>query len=316
MADWFAIPLLALTAFERMTRLHVTVHEYTGALWGFLPPERFVHGTPACLAAKAIRLSACVRFDVHQTEGALAERPDGRVHVCHAGLVEWVVPTIAVGQLQRVWFAGQRRPGKQLNCARSDAIDVHRSWAAHLEALDPVDDDEADDILEMLRQLAARIEQWWMNPPSAVLGDPATGEGAGKTAAVPLNRRLIARQHAIRHFIQAHHTKPIGLIDLARHLHLSESRTGHAVTQACGRSFIDLLVNARLATAAGLLRHTGMTIAEIAEASGFGNLSHFHQVFRRRFQLTPHCYRRASETAVLDTQGLRLPGQADNVTPG
>ena len=294
MINWFEIPQTAIRAFEMVTKLSVSVHEYTGSLWGFLPPERFLHGNPACVAAKSIRLDSCIRFDVLQTEKALAHQSQGRVHVCHAGLVEWVVPTFLEGQIQRVFFAGQRRPGLHLSCDRSKELDVDPLWAGHLEALQPVDDDEAAWILESLRQLAARLEQWRLDPPSAVLEEQQPVNHASGNRRL-LSRHLVPRQHFIHHYIQAHHSKPIALIDLARQMHLSEDRTGHAVKQACGESFIELLIQARLRTAAGLLRHTDMSVSQVALASGFGNLSHFHSVFRRRMNTTPHRYRSQTE---------------------
>lgn len=294
MLNWFEIPQTAIRAFEKATKLSISLHEYTGSLWGFLPPERFLHGNPACVAAKSNRLNSCIRFDVLQTETALVHQWQGRVHVCHAGLVEWVVPTFLEGQIQRVFFAGQRRPGSQLSCDRSAELDVHPLWAGHLAALEPVDDDEAAWILESLRQLAARIEQWRLDPPSAVMADQPTKAHVSSSRKL-LSKHLVPRQHFIHHYIQAHHSKPIALIDLARQMHLSEDRAGHAVKQACGESFIDLLIQARLRTAAGLLRHTDMSVAQVALASGFRNLSHFHKVFRRRMNTTPHRYRSQTE---------------------
>lgn len=294
MDNWFEIPLLAINAFEKTTKLSVSVHEYSGALWGFLPPDRFLHGNPVCVAAKSLRLKACVRFDVLQTETALAQQTQGRVHVCHAGLVEWVVPTFWQGQIQRVLFAGQRRPGPNLHCDQSDQLEVHKLWAAQLHALEPVNDEEAQWLLESLRQLSARIEQWRLDPPDSILQQPQSPRGQNRSLKL-LEQNLVPRQHQIHHFIQTHHTKPIALADLARYLHLSEHRTGHAVKQACGQSFVELLIRARLRTAAGLLRHTDMAIAQVAQASGFRNLSHFHNIFRQRMKTTPHRYRSQSE---------------------
>lgn len=301
MLNWFETPQIAIKAFEMATGLSISVHEYTGALWGFLPPSRFLHMNPVCVAAKSMRLQACIRFDVLQTETALVHEPQGRVQVCHAGLVEWVVPTFLDGQIQRVFFAGQRKPGLNLTCDRSKDLDIHPLWSAHVEALEPVDDEEAGWILESLRQLAARVEQWRLDPPPAVLAEQPSVNQASSSRRL-LNRHLVPRQHFIHHYIQAHHSKPIALIDLATAMHLSEDRAGHAVKQACGKSFIDLLIRARLRTAAGLLRHTDMSVAQVAMASGFRNLSHFHSVFRKRMNSTPHRYRSQTE---MNTKALR-----------
>jgi len=78
----------------------------------------------------------------------------------------------------------------------------------------------------------------------------------------------------------------------------SESRAGHAVREACGASFIELLAETRLKTAAGLLRYSNLPVVDVAERSGFGDLSHFHQAFRKRYRMTPHKYRRKFEKAI------------------
>lgn len=55
----------------------------------------------------------------------------------------------------------------------------------------------------------------------------------------------------------------------------------------------------RLGRAARLLESTGFSIAEVAQESGFGNLSHFHRRFREAFHETPLQYRRRRARPVL-----------------
>jgi AraC-like DNA-binding protein len=294
MEDWFHVPMMAINAFERATSLTVSVHEISGALWSFLPPGRFNHMNGGCVAAKALKMASCVQFDVVETRGALAQKPAGRVQVCHAGMVEWVVPTIVEGRLQRVLFAGQRRPGPGLSCARSANIDIHESWSDFVKGLKPVEDEEAGWILESLRQLSARLELWRMNPAAGALEEVDESKH-GNTKL--LNKHLVPRQHVIRYFIQERHTRQLTLAQLAQRLHLSESRAGHAVRQACGQSFMEILTHARLSTAAGLLMHTDLSVQEVVHKSGFRNLSHFHRMFKSEFGVTPRQYRQKSEVA-------------------
>ena len=57
-----------------------------------------------------------------------------------------------------------------------------------------------------------------------------------------------------------------------------------------GSTFSEFKLEHQLARARRMLadrRYTGLTIAAIAAAAGFGDLSYFHRVFRRRFGTTP-----------------------------
>lgn len=64
------------------------------------------------------------------------------------------------------------------------------------------------------------------------------------------------------------------------------------------RQYLDLTptdyINAlRLDYAANLLIHTDRPVVDVAFDAGFGNLSHFYHLFKRRFELPPARYRRA-----------------------
>lgn len=269
------IPGLAVTAFERMSGLAISLHDPRRNLWARLDPDRFEHLNPLCRSVKAVRQPACTAFDQTLVHKQATEHPEGFVKVCHAGFVEWVVPLISDDVLQWVLFAGVRRPAPGLERILVDPSPLMRSgpWSAQLAKLPAVDDDEAAWILESLRQLNQRLSAW------------RAGQAPGTPAELP-------RSALIHRYLVARHADPeLRLAELAEKLGLSESRAGHAVREACGRSFVDLLTEVRLRTAAGLLRHTGLPLDGVIAASGFGNLSHFHQVFRRTFGVSPGKYR-------------------------
>ena len=293
MDDVYAVPLQAIQAFESTTGLHVGLYDFSGQLYSYLPPERFVHNNSLCIAVKARHERACVSFETGRMCEGLAEKSGGRVKVCHAGLVEWVVPVIRQGRLDWIVFAGQRTPGKGLREALWDSAAPMKSWPwpRNQKLPPPVDDGEAGTILEMLRQLAARLSQW---RDEAGLSDSISqvkqASFGVKTTGVD------TRSVLIRRFIQNRHPHPVSLADLAKFLHISESRAGHAVRETCGESFIRLLIEARLKTAGELLRHTNLSVLEVALRSGFGDLSNFHYTFRQRNGLAPHQYRRRFES--------------------
>lgn len=276
MPDLPAVPSHAIAAFERVTGLAICIHDHSRSLWSYLPPDRFEHLTPLCRSIKAVRQSACTRFDAERVRAEALRHPEGLIKVCHAGLVEWVVPLIHDGRVSMLLFAGVRRPAPGLERVLHDPSPLSRGgpWSPNLAALPAVDDGDAEWLLESLRQLSERLRSWLL-------------------LVAPGGRRDLPRAESIRQHLIQHHTDPAyGLDQLAGHLDLSPSRTGHAVREACGDGFIALLTEIRLRTAAGLLRHTSLPVTQVMTQSGFGNRAHFHQVFKQRFLTSPGTYRR------------------------
>ena len=276
MAEPANVPALAIHSFERLTGLAISIHDQSRELWSWLPPDRFEHFNPFCRVVKKVRQPACTAFDSQLVYQHAAEQADGLVKVCHAGFVEWVVPNLAGDRLRWVLFAGVRRPAPGLEHVLRDPSPLRHGgpWSAKLASLPAVDDGEALFILEALRQLNLRLESWRAN-------------------RAPPSHHELPRAEKIRNFLIRHHTRPdLSLADLAAHLELSDSRTGHAVRDSCNTTFISLLTDIRLRTAAGLLRHSDLPLTRIIADAGFGNRAHFHALFRAAFGTTPGRYRR------------------------
>lgn len=66
--------------------------------------------------------------------------------------------------------------------------------------------------------------------------------------------------------------------------------------EVTGRSFAGYLIEYRLERAAYALRNSEDTVLEIAERTGFGNLSNFNRLFRKRFEMTPSRFRKGGES--------------------
>jgi AraC-like DNA-binding protein len=283
----YDIPEKAIRAFEQAHGLRVTVHDLAGTLWPFLSADRFQHTQPTCQAMKALDgNAACREFDIPRLRRVLADLPEGRFHVCPAGTVEWVVPVFAGGAMAQVVFAGVRSPGAGFPPAGRGSGRPLPVLGAAADPPPPVTAEDADTILEHLRQLAARLRLWAEDARREGVAAPRAG-GPGEPAGP-----LVARRTAVARFLSERHTGRVTLADLARTLGLSESRTSHAVRELYGKTFRDLLAEARLETAAGLLRHSGLPVLEVALRSGFDDPSHFHRLFRRRMGATPLRYRR------------------------
>ncbi len=281
--DPYAEPEAAIACYEGWSGMAVTVHDLGGALKGFLGPSRQWHASIACLAVKrATNNVPCDRWDTKSMRESIAAQPRGRVQICHAGFVEVVVPVLRAGRLELVLFAGQRSAGRGLRALRDPASTPAGSRSGlptGSRRPREIGDEEAAIALEGLRQLGARLRAW--------LDETVEGASAARVPE-PINR-----QQEILRFILSEHHRGIGLIDLANHLHLSIHRAAHVVRHACGRTFVDLLTEARLRSACAMLAHTELPVPEVASRSGFGDADHFHRVFRRRMGTTPGRFRKA-----------------------
>lgn len=269
-----AAPELAIAAFERATGLRVTLHAQENPLAGLLDPSRFMHRHPICLAAKNRRVRRCVAIDGERSALATAGGGVG-VKLCHAGLVEWIA-SLPLGTFGR-WqlFAGQRRAGPDLLPDLAQRVEPG-AWLAELRDLPQVGRAESLWIAEMLGQLRARLAEL------LVLGSPQRALPSADAGS---------RANLVHRLIGAYHMRPFPLAELARHLGVSPKRVGHAVREACGAGFVELLTAERLRTAARMLRETGLTVADVARASGFSDLSRFHRLFRASYGTSPAAFR-------------------------
>jgi AraC-like DNA-binding protein len=265
--DRYEVPEIAVAACERVLGATITVHDASGLVARHLRVFRDAHRHPRCLAAKARDASAaCVRHDQRELAPLLDRHPHGLLQRCFAALGEAVVPLAIGGGPSGCLFAGPFTPAAGVALVR----DGGRRPPAGLPEWDGA---QAGAALECLRQLAARLALAAADAPAAV---PATRRGR------------------ILHFVERHYCEEVSLADLAAELGLSPGRAAHVVRAECGASFVQLLTDARLDHAAGLLRHSALDITAVALASGFGDVSHFHRRFRRRFAATPLAWRTAA----------------------
>jgi len=276
MADPYLEPELAIGCFERWSGLTVTVHDLQGRLEPYLAGTRHWHAAPLCAAIKRSPHGAkCIAFDGVRVHAEMSQFAEGRIQVCHAGLVEAVQPVWRGDQWELILFAGQRVQGPGLAAARDPQDATPLPDGAPRPAI--LGQEEAQLVLEGLRQLGARLRIWL---------DERISPAVAQRLPPPSDRR-----GQISQFIADRHHEGVGLADLARGLGLSRHRTAHVVKALFARTFVDLLTEARLRSACAMLMHTALTIPDLARRSGFGDADHFHRVFRARMRTTPGRYR-------------------------
>ena len=269
-----AIPEQAIRCYEAWSGLNVCVHDLDGGrLAAVLHPSRAFHCPGPCIAVKQTVLTdRCYAFEVTDLRPQAYRWPEGRIHRCHAGMVEWMMPILDGRRPLVILFAGQRQAGADLT-PDPDA----RQQDAPARQLPPCSGEQAALLLEGLRQLAARLRLWLEDRRPGPTDQPQS------------------RAHQIQTFIARHHTAALTLGDLAQALHLSKDRAAHAVREATGRSWTELLIETRLRSATELLRSSDAPITSVALASGFNDLAHFHRVFKRHLGISPGRYRRDRE---------------------
>lgn len=86
----------------------------------------------------------------------------------------------------------------------------------------------------------------------------------------------------ISEFFVNHYNEDVTVDDLARDLHLCTKQTDRLVQRVMGESFSKVLLRFRIETAKRLLQtDPTLTLAEVAEAVGYGSYNGFWKAFRR-----------------------------------
>jgi AraC-like DNA-binding protein len=101
--------------------------------------------------------------------------------------------------------------------------------------------------------------------------------------------RLLSRLHD---YLQAHYAEKLPVSAVASLANMCESRFMRYFKRVTGETFVAHLTRLRIERAAQLLKETDLSIAQVANAVGFSDQSHFDRVFRRHFQVTPREARR------------------------
>ena len=83
----------------------------------------------------------------------------------------------------------------------------------------------------------------------------------------------------------------ISVSELARMCHISESCFRRLFAMQYGLSPKEYIIRARLAKAKNLLQSSNMTVGEISDLTGFGDVAYFSKIFKSRFGISPSAYR-------------------------
>jgi AraC-like DNA-binding protein len=116
---------------------------------------------------------------------------------------------------------------------------------------------------------------------------------AGTQDLPVLDRSASVRMDSICRLLQAEHTRPLRLAEIAAEAHLSPSATSRFFRRTSGVTLSAYLTTLRVQTACSLLLETDRHIAQIAADCGLANLAHFNRTFLRLKGMTPRQFRAA-----------------------
>jgi AraC-like DNA-binding protein len=260
-----------LRTVEDTLQVSICFHDLDGRLEALVGPQRIQHRTRFCVAAKRHSAGACTACDAYFCQEQVADGSGAFWKQCHAGLLECYVPIRDGRNLTASAFIGQWRwtgLGLPTLVRRDPQPPQPPPTAPSTPTLD--DPEQLDRLLVFATMIGTRIETALRVAPSAVM--PQRGD-------------------AIRAFLAHRASSAIDLGDLAKHLALSPTRTGHLVRETCGDTFPRLLLNARLAKARNLLGLTTLSVAAIAKRCGFRDRRYFHRCFKQAEGMTPEAWR-------------------------
>ncbi|MGN0658400.1 MAG: helix-turn-helix domain-containing protein [Emergencia sp.] len=96
----------------------------------------------------------------------------------------------------------------------------------------------------------------------------------------------------ITRYLQEHLSEEVSLSVLAEQFHLNPQYISQLFRNEIGVNFLTYLTSIRMEKAKKLLLSTSLSIAEIAERSGYGDYRVFTKVFKKSEGVTPSQYRR------------------------
>lgn len=102
----------------------------------------------------------------------------------------------------------------------------------------------------------------------------------------------------LRRHLDEHFAEEVKLDELAKRSRISKAYLCRAFRRHTGRTVLEYVHQRRVEKAMVLLDSTEQRIAEIAEACGFKDLSHFNRIFRRVAGASPSDFRRREVAAL------------------
>jgi len=113
-------------------------------------------------------------------------------------------------------------------------------------------------------------------------------------------------------YMDTHLTEPITIAILSAHCNVSVNTLERHFRAALGITPLAMLRQKRLVASAQFLR-TGCSVTQAAQNSGFADYSHYIQLFRKQFGVTPMQYQKMAATAKLQLAATHVLCYTDRI---
>ncbi len=97
-------------------------------------------------------------------------------------------------------------------------------------------------------------------------------------------------------YVEENYTEHITIEDMANLTFYSKSHFMKFFKLHIGTGFIEYLNNYRLTMAEQILKNSNLSVLEVANMSGFDNLSYFNRIFKRKYLCSPGKYAKINNT--------------------
>ncbi len=114
---------------------------------------------------------------------------------------------------------------------------------------------------------------------------------ADKNGREQINRNQRTARNILK-FIETHYKEDLSLDSLSEHFRISKTYINRLLKNYSGKSFLEILLDTRMAKAEQLISENKYKIYEVAEMVGYHDLSYFIRAFKKKFDVTPNVYRR------------------------
>ncbi len=94
-------------------------------------------------------------------------------------------------------------------------------------------------------------------------------------------------------YIEANYARDLSLDSVADHFNISRSYLSRMLKKYTGKTFLSILVDARMHAAREMILENRYKINEIAEKVGYNDFSYFVQAFKKHYGITPNEYRKS-----------------------